>query len=145
MQLEDQAYNWYMWWKVTTQTTKGKWKTFKNDFFKRFEDLKEKDFFTKLTRLQQKGDVDEYTDEWEALATHMPELTHSQHLQTYVYGLKPYIRDELELLNVSTLDKARRKTKNIEEKIKRRGTRTMIKIEGLSKIPKPTPNTNHHI
>ena len=59
MQLEDRA----MWWKVTTQTTKHNWNTFKNDFFKRFEDLKEKDFFTKLTRLQQKGDVDEYTNE----------------------------------------------------------------------------------
>ena len=69
MQLEDRDYNWYMWWKVTTQTTKCKWKTLKNDFFKSFEDLKEKDFFAKLTKLQQKGDVDEYTDEWEALAT----------------------------------------------------------------------------
>ena len=54
MQLEDQAYNWYMWWRVTKQKTKRNWKTFKNDFFKRFEDLKEKYFFAKLTRLLQK-------------------------------------------------------------------------------------------
>ena len=40
MQLEGRAYNWYMWWKVTTWTTKLNWNTFKNDFFKRFEDLK---------------------------------------------------------------------------------------------------------
>ena len=73
---------------------------FKNDLFKRFKDLKEKYFFTKLTRLRQKGDIDEYTYEWEALATRVPELTKSQRLQTYVYGLKPYIRDELELLNI---------------------------------------------
>ena len=45
MQLEDRAYNWYMWWKVTTKTTKRKWKILKNNFFKGFEDLKEKDFF----------------------------------------------------------------------------------------------------
>ena len=51
MQLEEQAYNWYMWWKVTTQETKRKWRTFKNYFFKMFEDIKEKHFFAKLTRL----------------------------------------------------------------------------------------------
>ena len=123
MQLEDHANNWYMWWKVTTRTTKLNWNTFKSNFFKRFEDLKENYFFAKLTRLQQKCDVDEYTDEWESLATRVPKFTDSQRLQTYVYGLKPYIRDELELLNVSTLDKARHKGKIIEEKIKnKRGT-----------------------
>jgi hypothetical protein len=31
--------------------------------------MKKNDFFAKLTRIQQKGDVDEYTHEWEALAT----------------------------------------------------------------------------
>ena len=51
--------------------------------------------------------------------TRVSELTDNQRLQSYVYGLKPYIRDELELLNVSTLDKARRKAKIIEEKLKK--------------------------
>ena len=36
-----------------------------------------------------------------------------------MYQIKPYIRDELELLNVSTLDKVRRKEKIIEEKLKK--------------------------
>ena len=49
MQLEYRAYNWYMWWKVTTWTTNRNWDTFKNDFFKRFEYLKEKDFFANQT------------------------------------------------------------------------------------------------
>ena len=93
MQLEDRTYNWYMWWKVTTHTTKHKWKMFKNNFFKWFEYLKEKDFFAKITKMQQKGGVDEYTDEWEALETHVSKLTDSQVLQTYVYRLKIYIRD----------------------------------------------------
>ena len=108
-----------MWWKVTTRTTNLNWNTLKNDFFKRFEYLKEKDFFAKLTRLQQKGDVDEYTDEWESLETCVPELINIQRLQNYVYRLKLYIRDELELLNVSTLDKVRRKEKIIKEKLKK--------------------------
>ena len=46
--------------------------TFKNDFFKRFEDVREKDFFAKITRLHQKGDVEEYTYKWEALAMRVP-------------------------------------------------------------------------
>ena len=112
MQLEDWDYNWYMWQKVTKQTNKRKWKTFKNDFFKRFEDLKEKEFFAKLTRLQEKGDADEYTDEWQALVTCVLEFTDSQRLQNYVYRLKPYIRDELELLNVSTFGQSETQGKN---------------------------------
>ena len=107
-----------MWWKVTTREATLNWNTFKHDFFKRFEDLKERDLFAKITRLQQKGVIDEYIDEWKALVTHVPKLTYTQCLQTYGYELKPYIRDELELLNVSTMDKVRRKEKIIEEKIK---------------------------
>ena len=68
--------------------------------------MTEKDFFAKITRLQQKGDMEEYTYEWEALAMRVPELTNVQRLQTYVSGLKPYIREELELCNVSNLGKA---------------------------------------
>ena len=95
----------------------------KNDFFKRFEYLKEKDFFAKLTRVQQKGNIDEYTNEWESLVTRVLELTNTQCLQTYVYGLKLYIKDELEKLNVSTLDKARRKAKIIEKILKKTWTK----------------------
>ena len=72
MQLEGRAYNWYMWWKKTTNTCAYSWDTFKNDFFKWFKDVTEKDFFEKITRLQQKGDVEEYTYEWEALLSQVP-------------------------------------------------------------------------
>ena len=69
MQLECEVYNWYMWWKKTTHIYSYSQDTFKNDFFKRFEHVTKKGFFTKITRLQQKGDMEEYTYEWEALAT----------------------------------------------------------------------------
>jgi hypothetical protein len=59
MQLEGDAYNWYMWWKKTSFSIS--WNTFKDDFFKIFQGIKEEDFFTELTRLQQKGNVDEFT------------------------------------------------------------------------------------
>ena len=73
----------------------------------------------KITRLQQKGGVDEYTCEWEALATRVPELTNDQRLQTYIHGLKPHIREELELHNTPTMGEERRKAKIIENKFKR--------------------------
>jgi len=123
MQLEGNAYNWYMSWKLITNVQSYSWDRFKNDFFKRFQNINEKDFFAKITRIQQKGDVEEFTYEWEALATRVPELTDDQRLQTYMSGLKPYIRDELELHEVSSLDKARRKAKLIEEKFKRTSQR----------------------
>ena len=47
------------------------------------------------------------------------ELTDDQRLQTYIHAMKPHIRDELELHNVSTMEKARRKAKIIENKFKR--------------------------
>ena len=72
MQLEGWAYRWYMWWKKTTNISAYSWDTLKNDFFKRFEDVIEKDFFTKITRLQQKCGMEEYTYEWEALVTQVP-------------------------------------------------------------------------
>ena len=66
-----------------------------NDLIKRFQGVEEKDFFAKITRLQQKNSVDEYTYEWEALSTRVPNLTNDQWLQTYIHGLKQHIRDEL--------------------------------------------------
>ena len=52
MQLEGRAYNWYMWWKVTTHETMLHWNTFKHKFFKRFEELNEKYFFARIIILQ---------------------------------------------------------------------------------------------
>jgi hypothetical protein len=51
------------------------WTKFKNEFFKRFQGIKEEDFFTELMRLQQKGNVDDFTRDWETLATRVPGLS----------------------------------------------------------------------
>ena len=37
MQLEGNAYNWYMWWKTTTQVCSFNWNKFKNDILNRFQ------------------------------------------------------------------------------------------------------------
>lgn len=57
MKMEGEAYNWYMWWKKTTLAIS--WRKFKNVFFKRIQGVKEEELLSTLTRLEQKGDVDE--------------------------------------------------------------------------------------
>ena len=66
-------------------------KIFKDNFLKRFQGVTEKDIFAKNTKIQQKGDIYEYTYECEELETQVMELTHKQCLQNYVHGLKQYI------------------------------------------------------
>jgi len=63
MQREGHGYNWYMWWKFATKVSHYSWARFKDDFFKKFQGLTEKDFFPKVTRIKQKRDVDKYTHE----------------------------------------------------------------------------------
>ena len=80
MHLEGSTYNWYLWWNNIARICSYNWVSFRNDLIKRFQGIEEKDFFAKITRLQQKNSVDEYTCEWEALSTRVPELTDDQRL-----------------------------------------------------------------
>jgi len=86
MKMEGKAYNWYMWWKKTTIAIS--WRNFKDAFFKRFQGVKEEEFFSALIRLRQKGNVEKYTREWETLATQVPGLSESRLIQSYISGLK---------------------------------------------------------
>ena len=88
----------------------------------------EKEFFAKITRLQQKGSVDEYTYEWEALETWVPELATEQRLQTYIHGLKQYIQDELDMNNITTMEKEIRKENIVEKKFKRTSQANFDKV-----------------
>jgi hypothetical protein len=115
MFLEGTAYNWYIWWKGRIQSYT--WNSFKNDFFKRFQGISEKELFFKLTRLQQKRNVDEFTHQWESLATRVFGLSDDQLLQSYIGGLKPHIQDELKLHEVTNVEIARHKAKAVEEKL----------------------------
>ena len=116
MHLKGNTYNWYLWWKNTARICSYNWVSFRNNIIKRFQGVEEKDFFAKITRLQQKNNVDEYNCEWEALSTRVPELSDDQRLQTYIHGLKQHIHVELELHNISTMEEARRKARIIESK-----------------------------
>jgi hypothetical protein len=87
MQLEGDAYNWYMWWNKIGYAIN--WNKFKDDFFKRFQGIKEEDCFTKLTKLQLKGHMNNFTREWEILATRLPGLSIEHLVQSYITSLKP--------------------------------------------------------
>ena len=51
MQLEGNAYNWYMWWKTTSMVCSFSWNNFKKDLLKSFQGVIERDFFAEITRL----------------------------------------------------------------------------------------------
>jgi hypothetical protein len=57
-----------MWWNFATKMSYYSWARFKDNFFK-FQGVAEKEFFANLTKIQQKGGVEEYTYEWESLET----------------------------------------------------------------------------
>ena len=57
---------------------------FREDFLKRFHYDEEDDTFTRFTHLQQIGAVNEYTHEWEVLATRFLDLTDDQLLRLYI-------------------------------------------------------------
>ena len=86
-------------------------------FFNRFQGIKEDEFFTKLTRLQQVGNVEEFTHQWESLSTRVIGLSDKQSLKTYLGDLKPHLQNELKLHDIPNVEVARRKAKSVERKL----------------------------
>ena len=121
MHIDSYAYNWYLWWRDNFTYTRN---LFKNDFLNRFQGIKEDEFFSKLTRLQQVGSVEEFTHQWESLSTRVFGLSDKQRLETYLGGLQPYLQKELKMHDIPNVEVARHKEKVIEHKwegIKARG------------------------
>ena len=90
-------------------------------------------FFSKLTRLQQKGSKDEFTHQWEALTTGVFGISDDQLLQSYIGGLKPHIQDELRLHEVTTVELAIHKEKATEEKLE--GQSRFNKVYSRRSVP----------
>ena len=91
---------------------------FKNDFFNRFQGIKEDEFFSKLTGLQQVISVEEFTYQWESLSTQVFGLSNKQILETYLGGLKPYLQNELNLHDIPNVEVEIYKAKAAECKLK---------------------------
>jgi hypothetical protein len=79
---------------------------------KRFHDDEKDDTFTRFTYLQQIGTINEYTHEWDDLATIFPDITDDQLLILYISWLKPIIHSELRLSTPTNLVEARSTEKN---------------------------------
>ena len=56
-----------------------------------FQGIKEDEFFSELTRLQQVENVEEFTHQWESLSTRVFGLSDKKRLETYLGGLKSYL------------------------------------------------------
>ena len=89
MYMDKTACDWFLW---RDSTMKGgrlvrDWDTFKKIFFKQFQDMEEAEIYSKLTRLQQEGTVDEYFSNLLALATRVQDIN-KQILQIDIGGMK---------------------------------------------------------
>ena len=115
MHMEGYAYNWYLRWKRDNFTYT--WNLFKNDFFYSFQGIKEDEFFSKLTRVKQVRNVEEFTHQWESLSTWVVVLSDKQRLETYLGGLKPYLQKELKLHDIPKIEVVRHKEKFVGHKL----------------------------
>ena len=78
------------------------------------------------THLQQTRTVNEYTHEWEVLATRFPNLMNDQLLKLNILGLKSIICSELKLSTPRNLVEARSMARIIERKVNTQHGATII-------------------
>ena len=84
--------------------------------------------------LKQKGNINDYTYEWEVLAKRKCGFTDEKIIKMYICGLKYYIRSEIKLWNPKTIEDARHTTRLIEQKTKFNKP-TFTSPERLNKYP----------
>jgi hypothetical protein len=85
---------------------------------KRFQDEEDDNLYNKFVHLKQKGSINNYTHEWEFLATRQCRFTDEQLLKMYIWELKDYIRSEIKLWNLETIEDVRHAARIIEQKNK---------------------------
>jgi hypothetical protein len=73
--------------------------------------------YNKFVHLKQKGNINDYTHEWEVLATRKCGFTDEKLIKVYICGLKDYIHSEIKLWN-PTIEDARHTSRLIEQKNK---------------------------
>jgi hypothetical protein len=115
MYLEKTTCDWFLWWDSKCRGGLVRdWDTFKKIFFKRFQDIEEDELFTKLTRLQQTGTMDEFFNEIHVLATHVDDVSDKCLLQIAIIGLKPNIHNKIKVLDIKDVESVHQKAKLIE-------------------------------
>ena len=114
MYMDKLACDWFMWWDSKCRGLVRDWDTFKKKFFKRFQDMEENELYTKLTRLQQKGTVEEYFNELHVLATRINDISDDRLLQIAISGLKPTIQNQIKVLSPKDIEQVREKANLVE-------------------------------
>ena len=76
--------------------------------------MEESEIYSKLTRLQQEGTVDDYFSNLWVLATHVQYITEERLLQISIGGIKQISQSEIKLLDVKYVEQAHQKEKLIE-------------------------------
>ena len=77
MCMDKTACDRFLWWDSAMKGGRlvRDWDTFKKIFFKWFQDMEEVEIYSKLTRLQQEGTMDEYFTNLLVLATCVQDIT----------------------------------------------------------------------
>jgi len=103
LHIDKEASDWFLWWHSKCQWME--WETFRKNFFMRFQNIKEKEVFFKLTQLQQVGMVEELFNELHMLSTCVIDLLDDHLLQISISRLKEDIRNELKLIDIKDVEK----------------------------------------
>ena len=113
---EEETYDWLLQWIGKCDAHSFYWKNFTITSLKRFHGEEEYGLYIKFIHIKQKGNVNDYTREWEVLTTKQTRFTNEKLLKMYIQGLKDYIYSELKLWKHKTIKEARQATKLIEQK-----------------------------
>jgi len=93
--LERESYDWFLWCSIKCDTHSFHWKSFATALLKRFHDKENDDPCNKFMYLKQKGNINDYTHEWEVLAIRKNKFTYEKLLKMYICGVKDYICSEI--------------------------------------------------
>jgi len=120
--LEEEAYKWFLWWFKKCDARSFHWHKFTPALLKRFYEEEYDDLYIKSVHLKQKGNMNDYTHEWEVLETRQSRFTYEQLLNVCVCVcvcvLKDHKYSKLRQWNPKSIEDVGHVAKLIEQKNK---------------------------
>ena len=86
--LEGESYDWFLLWLEKCDACSFYWKKCTVTLLKIFHDEEEEELYTKFVHLTQKGNVSDYTHEWEVLETRQTGFSDEKLLKLYISCLR---------------------------------------------------------
>jgi hypothetical protein len=81
---EGEAYDWYLWWFRKCDASSFHWKNFTTNLLKRFHDEEDDYLYNKFIHLKHKGNINNYTHEWEVLETRQCRFMDEKLIKMYI-------------------------------------------------------------